>query len=136
MLTKSKESETEKTTLEEQTRSLYALVSDWHTISKDLADMEDQFSRMLCLYDTFVKGRDAIISPDAPRLGCDQALGRLLSDCQFYRRWSICYRDRTSSRIGLVSFLLALPLIRQAPDSPSATPLINPDGQPSHPDDK
>lgn len=42
-------------------------------------------------------------SSEAARLGgCDNSLRRLQSQCQFYRRWAACYRDRTNSRINLV----------------------------------
>ena len=102
------EKETDHSPIGEQTKRLHDLSVNWHTICKDLLDLEEHITNFKKLDQALVQG---IQSLD----GCDQPLEQLTSTCQFYKRWAMTYRDRTLSRINLVLFFLHgigdLPLI-------------------------
>jgi len=89
------EEDKDHSSIEDRTTSLHALSVDWHTVCKDLDDLDEQLGSFLALYEKWIS--------EPTGAGCDQSLRRLQSQCRFYRRWAGCYRDRTSSRINLVS---------------------------------
>lgn len=102
------EKETDNSGIAVQTKRLHALSVSWHTIYKDLVDLEEQVQHFKELYETHIpdKNMDQENEEDerpAPLGGCDQPLAQLGSKCRFYRRWAMTYRDRTTSRINLVS---------------------------------
>jgi hypothetical protein len=98
------EKETDPSGLAAQTKKLHDLSVNWHTICKDLVDLEEQLAHFRQVYDAHVVegGRDP--ESHADLAGCGQSLAQLESKCRFYKRWAQTYRDRTTSRINLVSF--------------------------------
>jgi hypothetical protein len=92
------EKEKDHSGLAVQTKKLHDLSVNWHTICKDLVDLEEQLAHFRQIYDEHVgeSGR-------ADLAGCGQSLAQLESKGRFYKRWAETYRDRTMSRINLVS---------------------------------
>ena len=93
------EKETDQSPIGEQTKRLHDLSVNWHTICKDLLDLEEHLCNLKELYRMLIPGRESLE-------GCDQPLEQLNSTCQFYKRWAMTYRDRTQSRINLVWSIL------------------------------
>lgn len=89
-------------TIREQTMKLHKLSVNWHSIYKDLGDLGDQLSTLRELYNECARGQDQSQDPHLWE-GCDHCLSKLYSECGFYSRWGMTYRDRTTSRINLVS---------------------------------
>jgi hypothetical protein len=97
------ERETDKSSIGEQTKRLHALSVSWHTIYKDLIDLEEQIKHMRHLHNTYASHQSGASQEGSD--GTGQLLHQLESKCQFYRRWAMTYRDRTTGRINLVSIL-------------------------------
>lgn len=94
------ERETDRSSIGEQTKRLHALSVSWHTIYKDLIDLEEQIKHLRQLHNGYAAYKTGAFQGKSD--GIDQLLHQLESKCQFYRRWAMTYRDRTTGRINLV----------------------------------
>ncbi|KAH8903354.1 hypothetical protein BR93DRAFT_961801 [Coniochaeta sp. PMI_546] len=97
------ERETDRSSIGEQTKRLHALSVSWHTIYKDLIDLEEQIKHMRQLHGSYAAHKSR--AAEGRQNGTEQLLHQLESKCQFYRRWAMTYRDRTTGRINLLHHL-------------------------------
>lgn len=97
------ERETDRSSIGEQTKRLHALSVSWHTIYKDLIDLEEQIKHLRQLHNGYAAYKTGAFQGKSD--GIDQLLHQLESKCQFYRRWAMTYRDRTTGRINLLHHL-------------------------------
>ncbi|OIW26695.1 hypothetical protein CONLIGDRAFT_646845 [Coniochaeta ligniaria NRRL 30616] len=97
------ERETDRSSIGEQTKRLHALSVSWHTIYKDLIDLEEQIKHMRQVSNTYAPYKSSASQGRSD--GTDQLLHQLETKCQFYRRWAMTYRDRTTGRINLLHHL-------------------------------
>jgi hypothetical protein len=98
------EKEKDSSGIAAQTKRLHDLSVNWHTLYKDLIDLEEQIKHFREVDEANVQDSGPVFH--GVRLeGCSQSLAQLESKCRFYRRWAMAYRDRTNSRINLVRFM-------------------------------
>ena len=96
------EKNTDRSSLAAQTKRLHDLSVNWHTICKDLVDLEEQVRHLREVEAANTTNFGATFHGAAVD-SCRQSLCQLESRCRFYCRWAMTYRDRTTGRINLVS---------------------------------
>lgn len=91
----------DKSTIEDRTRKLHALAVKWHTILKDLRDVQEHIQHLQSFSVTIpCQGYDSMANDHVPS---SDALRLIESSCLFWSRWVTTYLERTNIRINLVS---------------------------------
>lgn len=96
------EKDQDQSCLDRRAEQLHKIAIKWHTIRKDLSDIQEHIVHLR----TIAKGKaftskeitGMLKSPDAV-----DALKALESTCKFWSRWVTAYLERTNIRINLVS---------------------------------
>ncbi len=98
-------------------RELHGLSQEWHILLQDLSDSEETIkflqeshARFVPIWELSESHMKSGYRHSAPSIaevrGADQSLKFLLHRCQFLRRWTSNYKDRTNIQINLASGLL------------------------------
>ncbi|EXL51684.1 hypothetical protein FOCG_07511 [Fusarium oxysporum f. sp. radicis-lycopersici 26381] len=102
------EKDVDKSTIADRTRKLHALAVKWHTILKDLTDIQQHIQHLKSL--SFRISPQPHVSTPNSQLhpsSLDEALHIMESSCLFWFRWVTAYLERTNIRINLMHNLAA-----------------------------
>lgn len=96
------EKDQDQSCLDRRAEQLHKIAIKWHTIRKDLSDIQEHIVHLRTIAEgkafTAKEITGILKSPDAV-----EALKALESTCRFWSRWVTTYLERTNIRINLVS---------------------------------
>lgn len=100
---KIQEKEDGKSNITAQTEKLHWLAVNWHTMLKDIADIQHHIQHLYILAEFSVKKDPQLQAVHPSGSSARQALELQKSSCEFWSRWVTTYLERTNIRINLVS---------------------------------
>ncbi|KIN03010.1 hypothetical protein OIDMADRAFT_27483 [Oidiodendron maius Zn] len=103
------ERDMDSSTIESRTKKLHVLAVKWHTILKDLADIQQHIQHLRSISTSKIPPRTDSTNPSSQP--SDSSPGEVFqlmeSTCLFWSRWVTAYLERTNIRINLMHNLAA-----------------------------
>lgn len=95
----------DSSTIESRTKKLHVLAVKWHTILKDLADIQQHIQHLRSISTSKILPRTGSANPvSQPSASSPDEVFQLMeSTCLFWSRWVTTYLERTNIRINLVN---------------------------------